>query len=207
MRRFNIYQIATLALVITLGVLALRMGNSSNPNNMDALSVIHARRSVRHFTAEQVKEDDLLALVKAGMAAPSAKNQQPWMFVIVTERGLLDTLSARLTYAKMLRQAQAAIVVCGDMSKAADPSMGLWTLDCSAATENILLAAQALGLGAVWTAAYPYVDRMAGAAQTLQLPDSITAFSVIPIGYPDGTDQPKDKWKPQNLRWNAWQQR
>lgn len=202
MKRFNIYQISTILLVITVFVLAGQINNSTQ--SMDTLSVIHARRSVRHFTGQSVKNEDLLALVKAGMAAPSAKNEQPWAFVIVTQRTTLDTLAQRLPYAKMLMQAQAAIVVCGDMSKAQNPASALWVLDCSAAAQNILLAAQAMGLGAVWTAAYPYADRMAAVVSALGIPEHAAPLCVIPIGYPDGSDKPKNKWREDNVKWERW---
>jgi nitroreductase len=203
MKRINIYQISTFLLVITVFVLTTQINKS--PTDMNTLSVIHSRKSVRHFTERAVSREDLVTLVRAGMAAPSGKNEQPWAFVVVTERASLDALAERLPYAKMLRQAQAAIVVCGDMSKPADPDKSLWVQDCSAATENILLAAEAMGLGAVWTAAYPYEERINSVVETLNFPAHITPLCVVPIGYPEGTDKPKDKWNPENLKWEVWQ--
>jgi len=169
------------------------------------LDVIHSRKSVRHFTDEPVTKEQLEILVKAGMAAPSARNLQPWAFVIVTERKQLDALSEALPYAKMLLDAQAAIVVCGDMNKAAtDVDSAYWVQDCSAATQNILLAVEATGLGAVWTAAFPYSDRMEPIKEILGLPENIKPLNVIPIGVPTGEDKPKNKWKPENVHWNKW---
>jgi nitroreductase len=205
MKKFNIYQLISVLLVITVFVLATQIGNSPKETMNNTLSVIHSRKSVRHFTAQSVSKDDLQILVKAGMAAPSGKNEQPWAFVVVTQRTALDTLAERLPYAKMLTQAQAAIVVCGDMRKPKDATGGLWIQDCSAATQNILLAAEAMGLGAVWTAAYPYEERIAAVTQTLRFPEYIIPLCVIPIGYPDGSDKPKDKWKEENLKWETWQ--
>ncbi|MFO8087100.1 MAG: nitroreductase family protein [Bacteroidales bacterium] len=166
------------------------------------LEVIHNRKSVRHFTDQPVSKDQLETLVRAGMAAPTAVNRQPWTFYVVTRRETLDALGEQLPYAKMLLQAQAAIVVCGDMDKAGNlKDKGYWVQDCSAATENILLAAESIGLGAVWTASYPYDDRTKAVVKELDLPDKHIPLNVIPIGYPTGEDKPKNKWKPENIFW------
>ena len=168
----------------------------------DAITIIHQRKSVRHFTGEAVDSASLVEIVKAGMAAPSARNLQPWAFVVVTDRSLLDSLCTALPYAKMLEKAGAAIVVCGDMNKAAtNTKTDYWVQDCSAATQNILLATEALGLGAVWTAAFPYDERVNPVTRILSLPGNLVPLNVIPIGHPTGEDQPKDKWKPENMIW------
>jgi nitroreductase len=164
--------------------------------------VIHNRKSVRHFTGQPVSKDQIEILLRAGMAAPTAVNRQPWAFYVVSQRETLDTLAEQLPYAKMLSQVETAIVVCGDMGKAGNlKEQGYWVQDCSAATENILLAAESLGLGAVWTAAYPYDDRTAVVTKALDLPENHVPLNVIPIGYSTGEDQPKNKWKPENVVW------
>ncbi|MDD4150586.1 MAG: nitroreductase family protein [Bacteroidales bacterium] len=171
----------------------------------NALDVIHNRKSVRNFKDEPVTKEQLETIVKAGMAAPSARNLQPWAFVVVTDRQKLDDLAGVLPYAKMLLQAQAAIVVCGDMNKAAtEVDSAYWVQDCAAATENILLAVEALKLGAVWTATFPYQERMNPVIEILNLPNNIRPLNVIPIGVPTGEDKPKDKWKPENVHWEKW---
>ena len=168
----------------------------------DALEVIHNRKSVRHFTDQPVSKKQLETLLRAGMAAPTAANRQPWVFYVVTERETLDALGEQLPYAKMLFQAQAAIIVCGDMEKAGNlKDKDYWVQDCSAASENILLAAESIGLGAVWTAAYPYDDRTKVVINELNLPEKHMPLNVIPVGYPTGEDKPKDKWKPGNINW------
>jgi flavin reductase (DIM6/NTAB) family NADH-FMN oxidoreductase RutF/nitroreductase len=168
----------------------------------DALEVIHNRKSVRHFTDQPVSKQQIETILRAGMAAPTAVNRQPWAFYVVTERETLDALGEQLPYAKMLHQAQAAIVVCGDMEKAGNlKDKGYWVQDCSAATENILLAVESIGLGAVWTASYPYDDRTKVVIKELNLPGKHVPLNVIPIGYPTGEDVPKDKWKPGNIIW------
>ncbi|HKK61904.1 MAG TPA: nitroreductase family protein [Bacteroidales bacterium] len=168
----------------------------------ETLEVIHNRKSVRHFTDQPVSKEQIEILVRAGMAAPTAVNRQPWAFYVITQREILDSLGEQLPYAKMLFQAQAAIVVCGDMEKAGNlKDEGYWVQDCAAATENVLLAAESIGLGAVWTASYPYDDRTKAVIKTLNLPEKHIPLNVIPIGYPTGEDMPKDKWKPENVIW------
>jgi nitroreductase len=206
MKKTNIYQITTLALGAAFIILAYTKTSSDTmeTSKKDAvIENIHSRKSVRKYVAgKPVGKDDLLALVKAGMAAPTAKNMQPWAFVVLSERSTLDKLADGLIYAKMLKAAPAAIVVCGNLDK--DANGKTWLLDCSAATQNILLAAEAMGLGAVWTAAYPYEDRMTAVVTALGLPPNIVPLCVIPVGYPDGTEKPKDKWKEENLKWEKW---
>lgn len=170
----------------------------------DAITLIMNRKSVRSFTGQVVDNEILEKLARAGMAAPSAKNLQPWAFVIVTNRDTLDKLAERLPYAKMLFEAPAAIVVCGDLAKAGDSPEGYWVQDCSAATQNILLAAEALGLGAVWTGVHPRADRVTTVKDVLKLPDNVIPLNVIPIGYPKGEHQPKDKFKAENIHWQQW---
>src|SRR5512135_387222 len=127
----------------------------------DALKIIYTRRSVRSFTGDTVSREDLMKILRAGMSAPSAVNIQPWAFVVVTKRETLDELCAKLPYAKMLDKAGAAIVVCGIPDKDEVFSKDYWIMDCSAASENILLACHALGLGAVWTAVHVDTERIA----------------------------------------------
>lgn len=171
------------------------------------LETIFERKSVRNFTDEPVAMAMLTELVRAGMAAPTARNSQPWQFVIVTDRKMLNDLGEALPNARMLLGATAAIVVCGDMERAlTGVSQDYWVQDCSAATQNILLAAESMGLGAVWTAAFPYEARMAPVRQALGLPAHIIPLNVIPIGHPIGEDQPKDKWDPERVHLNAWGQ-
>lgn len=170
----------------------------------NCLKTIYSRKSVRGFTSQEVSIELLKELARAGMAAPSARNLQPWAFVIVTNRSTLYSLAERLPYAKMLFEAPAAIAVCGDLAKAGDSPEGYWVQDCSAATQNILLAAEALGLGAVWTGVYPRTDRVAIVKNVLKLPDNVIPLNVIPIGYPKGEHQPKDKFKAENIHWQQW---
>lgn len=169
------------------------------------LENIHNRKSVRNFTGEPVTKACLLVLLKAGMAAPSARNRQPLGFVAITERKILDALGAGLPYTKMLFKAGAAIIICGDTT--VDLQQGatdLWYQDAAASTQNILLAAEAMELGAVWSALYPYPDRENHARIILKLPSQVIPFSVVPVGHPTGIDQPKDKFKAEKIHWETW---
>jgi len=170
----------------------------------DAITVIHSRKSVRNFTGQAVGRELLDKIIRAGMAAPSAVNMQPWSFVVVTYRQTLDMLNDGLPYAKMLGKAGAAIIICAIPDKAYDGLKEFAVIDSTLAGENILLAAEALGLGAVWTAAYPYEDRMNVVRKVLGIPGNIIPLNVIPIGYPAGTDKPKNKYKLENVHWEKW---
>lgn len=170
----------------------------------DALSVIHARRSVRAYTQQGIAREILEKILRAGMAAPTAVNLQPWAFIVVTDRAILDRLGDGLPYAKMLRSAPAGIIVCVRPDEAYEGRLEIAVIDGACAAENILLAAQALGLGAVWTAAYPYPDRMACVRDILHIPEGIVPLAVIPLGYPAGTEAPLDKFKPAKIHWEQW---
>ena len=168
----------------------------------DALTVIHSRKSVRKFQDKPVTKDQLETLLRAGMASPSAADQRPWAFVAITDRAVLDTLWYSSPYTKMLRQAKAAIVVCGDTRKGLKSEV--WVQDCSAASENILLAAEAIGLGAVWCGIYLNPEPTAFVKKVLNLPAEVIPLNIIAIGYPTGEEKPKNKWDPANIHWNGW---
>lgn len=170
----------------------------------DALTVIFNRKSVREYTEDNVDRNTLELLVKAGMAAPTAGNRQPWAFLVIDNRGVLIEMVDFLPYGRMLDHAAAAIVVCGDLTKVNKDGPEYWVQDCSAATQNILLAAEALGLGAVWIGVYPSEQRTIDAKTFFNLPEDIVPLSVISIGYPKGEQIPKDKWDEQKVKWNSW---
>lgn len=161
-----------------------------------ALDNIFARKSVRTYLNKGVEEEKIDLMFRAGMAAPSGKDLRPWEFIVVTKRASLDSMAAALPYAKMLTEARYAIVVCGDSTRSS-----YWYLDCSAAAQNILLAAESLGLGAVWTAAYPYEDRMEVVRKYTALPKNILPLCVIPFGYPAIQQQPKQKYDAKKIHY------
>jgi nitroreductase len=168
-------------------------------------NVIMTRASARKYTGESISEEDLLRIVKAGFAAPSAVNVQPWDIVLVTDRSKLDALCHKLPYAKMLDKAAAAIVVCGNPHKDLLVAKHHWKVDCAAMTENILLAAHSLGYGAVWTAVHPDEAREKSVRQTLGIPEKIIPLNVIPIGVIEGkAPEPKDKLNKKALHREEW---
>ena len=176
-----------------------------NGSEQAVLNNIASRVSVRSYLDKPVEDAKIEQLLRAGMAAPSAVNKQPWHFVVVTDKQQLAALAKANPYAGMAAKAPLAIVVCGDMSKALPGSAReFWVQDCSAATENILLAANAMSLGAVWTGTYPSEERVKAVSKVLQLPKKLIPLNTIVIGYPDGTNTPKDKWKPANVSYNFY---
>jgi Nitroreductase len=203
----NILKLIILAMGIALVILIVKLFRIESRDDKviknETVAVIYYRKSVRSYTNRIISHQQVDTLIRAGMSAPSARNVQPWFFIAVDNRHLLDSMAAKLPYAKMLTQASVAIVVCGDTIKASEGNtLGYWQQDCSAATQNILLAAESMGLGAVWTGVYPNHERAEAVAHILQLPGHIKPLSVIPIGYPVGKNMPKDKWKAENMRWN-----
>src|SRR5512144_358557 len=149
---------------------------------MDAMEVILSRRSIRQYMPKAVPESLVTELLKAAMSAPSAGNEQPWHFVGLRDRAILDAIPKFHPYSAMVKQASVAIVVCGDLTR--EKFKGFWVQDCSAATENLLLAATARGLGAVWTALYPMEERVAGVRKLLELPEHVVPLSLVPLGWP-----------------------
>ena len=162
-----------------------------------ALDTIFSRKSVREYTNAPVEKEKLLTLVKAGMAAPTARNLQPWSFIIIDNPKLLRP-HAEVWGLNMLKQAMAAIIVCGKKDEL------FWQQDCSAATENILLAAEYLGLGAVWCAGFPREDRVEIFTKNFNIPEDYLPLSLVAIGYPAGETPVKDKYKEEKIHWNRW---
>lgn len=175
---------------------------TSNP----VLNAIFARTSVRHYTGQPPTREQLRILVQAGMAAPSAVDRRPWEFIVVTRMDLLEQLRDRLPHCKMITQAGAAIVVVGDrMRQYRGFDLDYWIMDCSAAVQNILLAATALGFGSVWTAAYPDPQRVKVVREILHIPhEHLVPLAVIPIGTPAGNETPKDKWDSSHMHWETF---
>ena len=164
------------------------------------LENIATRASVRAFKRDAIPNDLIQKLLKAGMAAPTALNAKPWHFIVIHDQGQLSSLSVASPYTGLLADAPLAIAVCGDITKKAPGDEGIyWSQDACAATENILLAAHAMGLGATWTGSYPIEARYKLAQKVLSLPDNLIPVSIIAIGYPAVTVAPKDKWNPNNV--------
>ena len=180
--------------------------NETTENNGQAMiDCIMTRTSIRAYTDQPIGADSIEVLLRAGMAAPTAVNAQPWHFIAITDKAKLEELAAGSFQPQMLQQAALAIVVCGDLTKTLEGvGQQFWIQDCSAATENILLAAHALGLGAVWTAAYPIEERIASVSEALHLPSTLIPLCAIVIGHPAEQPEPKDKWKSENVSYNEY---
>jgi nitroreductase len=169
---------------------------------MEALNAILTRRSVRTYTDEPIADDIIHDLLCAAMHAPSACNQQPWHFVVVRARPQLDAVARALPFGKMIHHAPLAIIVCADVKAEICP--GYWVQDCSAATENLLLAAHAAGLGAVWIGAYPIEERVAALRRALNLPEHIVPLCALSIGHPAEPPARVDRYKPERVHLEKW---
>ncbi|MGE4537471.1 MAG: nitroreductase family protein [Desulfovibrio sp.] len=171
---------------------------------MDLFEAIHTRRSIRAFTEAPVSEADMDAILRAAMAAPSAGNAQPWHFIILDDRATMDAIVAIHAHAAMIRQAPVAVVVAAELAQEKYPGFGYWTLDCSAAVENMLLAARGLGIGSVWCGIYPRTERMEGLTKLLGLPDGVKAHALVVLGHPAQDFKRVERFKPERIHKNRW---
>lgn len=210
----KISQILNLLLAAALVILSIKlvMDNKSaivtdgDSNGTDAvIENIMTRTSIRDYQDKPVEDAKIEAMLKAAMAAPSAGNKQPWRFVVIKDKNTIKAISENFHTMKMAEKAPVAIVVCGDLN-ATFPGDGVdyWIQDASAATENLLLAAHSMGLGAVWCGIYPMKERVSLLKDMLELPDDIVPLNVVPVGYPAQDPAPKDKWKPDYIRYESW---
>lgn len=175
---------------------------------MECLDAIMTRRSIRKFRDEPFGEGLIQSLVMAGMAAPSARNLQPWDFITVTRKSTLEALAEVIPHGKMLPRAALGLVVCGNTERSLDEDKPLfWVIDCAAAAQNVLLAAHAQGLGGVWLGVFPRADRMQGVSTLFGLPGSVVPHSVLAIGYPAEEGLLKIKYDPARVHAEGWQGR
>lgn len=200
----NLVVAAAAAIMLCAGC-ANDSGKAAAEQN-EAIDNIMTRTSIRAYTDQEVTDETVETLLRAAMAAPSAGNKQPWRFVVVRDREELVRFADAYRTMDHVRSAALAIVVCGDMEDTF-PGDGLdyWVEDTSAATENLLLAAHSLGLGAVWCGIYPLPERVNFLKDELQLPENIVPLGVVSLGYPAEAPAPKDKWNPDyvyNERWD-----
>jgi nitroreductase len=169
---------------------------------MDFLEFIHTRRSVRKYQDTEVPMETIKEIIAAGTSAPSAGNQQPWHFIIITEKKLLIRIPDIHPHAKMAEDAPVAVLVCADPSL--EKHKGYWVQDCAACTQNILLAVHAKGLGAVWTGVYPREERMENFRKLLKIPDNIIPFALVPMGYSVQEPSKADRYKEERVHHNKW---
>jgi nitroreductase len=169
---------------------------------MDAIQAIMTRRSVRRFAGGPVEEAAVEALLRAAMQAPSAHNNQPWHFVVIRERKTLEEVPRFHRYARMLPNADLAILICGE--RALESEDAYLNQDCAAAAQNLLLAAHALGLGAVWLGIYPRRERVQGIRRLLGIPDSIVPLALVAVGQPGESPAPQDRYRPERVHRERW---
>ncbi|MGM9798118.1 MAG: nitroreductase family protein [Parabacteroides sp.] len=199
MKRKNVWIVALLTCFATL--LTLPQCKSTDESEIVMRNIL-TRTSIRAYQDRPVEPEKVELLLRAAMAAPSAGNKQPWKFVVIRDRAILRQLAEQFHTLSHAAGAPMAIVVCGDTENVF-PGDGrdYWVEDVSAAAENILLAAHGLGLGAVWCGIYPMMKRVGYVQHLLQLPAAIVPLNVMTIGYPNEDPAPKDKWKPENIRY------
>lgn len=169
-----------------------------------ALQLIFSRRSTRKFQDKDITATVITDLLEAAMAAPSAMAKDPWHFIVVRKRTALDKLSEILPNGKMLRQAPVAIIVCDDISKAHDQLESYLLQDLSAAVENTLLAATALGLGSCWLGIHPRPERMHGIREMFHLPDTIIPMCGIALGWPTVRPEPRTRYQSECVHLEKW---
>ncbi|MDH7517344.1 MAG: nitroreductase family protein [Candidatus Thermoplasmatota archaeon] len=169
---------------------------------MDAIEAILSRRSIRKYINKPIPKEVIKELLEAGMSAPSAGNEQPWHFILINDPKILKEIPSFHNHAQMLNEASTAILVCND--KRLDKHGEMWIQDCSAATENILIAVNAKGLGGVWLGIYPREERMNGMRKLLSIPEYIIPFSLISIGYPGERKPPANRYDASRVHQNKW---
>lgn len=169
---------------------------------METIEAIHTRRSVREYKDQPIPETMITQLLAAAMAAPSARNQQPWEFVVITDKDILEKIAGINPYAQMTIQAPLAVLVCGNLESETAP--GYWVVDCAAAAQNMLLCAHALGLGGVWTGTYPNEERMDGYTTLFGLPEHVIPHTLLVFGYPIQQPPHQDRFNPDRIHHNGW---
>lgn len=170
----------------------------------EKLEFIWQRRSIRQFTGEQLPDDVVRQLLEAAMAAPSACAKDPWHFVVVRDPAKLQQIADGLPYGKMLPAAACGIVVCGDLQTAHDGQLSYLLQDCSAAVENILLAANGLGFGSCWLGVHPREERIDHVRKLLSIPAAIIPVCVIAVGKPAERKSRRTRYKEDAIHFEAW---
>lgn len=169
---------------------------------METLKAILLRRSIRKYTSQPIPEEVVNDLLKAAMSAPSAYNEQPWQFIVINKRSLLDEIPKIHKHSSMITEAPMAILVCADKERF--KKNNYWVQDCAAATQNLLLAAFDKGLGAVWLGVYPREERIHGLRQLLGLQENIIPFSLVSMGYPAEEKPSSNRYDESRVHYNGW---
>ena len=202
------------AAAMLFGACCEKQCDTINPTGV-VMDNILSRKSVRSYNGEAIPDSVMENILRAAMAAPSGRDWRPWSFVVLTDKSQYDSIFEGNHNMQKFKESGAIVVICADtihMGPTRDNPDGpdvaqvnqLWRDDMGAVTENLLLAVEAYGLGACWTACYPYAETMAPVKRCLGLPASVVPYAVVPIGYHDGTTRPKDKWGPSRVHNGRW---
>ncbi len=207
--KFDTINFFTMKAILILAVALLSVSCSQKQTTMEqkpsTVEIIQTRASVRQFTMQKPTEEQIDTLLRCAFSAPTAMNKQPWHFMVIDEPALLQKIGESFPYSRVANNCQVCFVPCGDMTLALEGnSKDFWIQDVSAATENLLLAAHAMGLGAVWTGLYPDVERVGLLRELLGLPDHIVPLCIVPVGYPAEQPAVKDKYKAERIHRNEW---
>ena len=170
----------------------------------ETLSFIFGRRSIRAYQDALVSDEVVTELLRAAMAAPSAAAKDPWRFVVVRKRATLNLIAEALPNGRMLAHAPVGIAVCGDLAAAHAGELSYLLQDCSAAIENLLLAAHALGLGACWLGVHPRPSRIDSLTKILRLPEKILPVSCIALGWPAETQPARTRFSAAYVHDESW---
>ncbi len=170
---------------------------------MEKLNYILDRRSIRRYTSQKIGNKEMKAILTAAMYAPSAVNMQPWHFVVIDDPFLMEKIMEIHPHARMLQTTSHAVVVCGDEQLQHDD--GYWVVDCGAATQNILLAAQTLGLGSCWVGLHPREERKRSFSRLLHLPSHVKPFALVALGYPEEQKPRPERFHAEKVRSNGWE--
>ena len=214
MLNFNEMKKINLLLCAVAAFAAVSCNSCPSTSENAAVENIMNRKSVRSWNDQPVSDEDITTMLKAAMAAPSGMNVQPWSFVVLKDKSNFEKMFEGNFNLKMFNEAPVVIVVCADTThtrpsrenpeeKITGPNR-IWRDDLGACTENLLLAAESLGLGAVWTACYPFEDRYMPVKEALGLPETVVPYCIVPVGHPAAPEQPKDKWKPERIHYDRW---
>jgi nitroreductase len=174
--------------------------------SMETLKTIFTRKSIRQFTEQKVSKEDIDIILRAGMSAPSCVNARDWAFVVVTDKEMLTKMAdANGRPAEPLRGAAFAVLVCGDLERAFQPAVDYWIIDASIAAENMILAAQDMGIGSVWLGTYPQMERVEKQKKLFGLPDSVVPHSILAFGYPLETmEEERDLFEADRVHYEKW---
>lgn len=213
----------TATLIVAAAIASLSLASCSGKKGTEsatpsprkaAIENILNRKSVRNYLPDTAIAPDVMnEMLRCAMAAPTGIDIRPWRFVVVNNTAAFDTIFDESDFnLKMYRSASAVVIFCADTTMTRQDSTGaaitkpdpIWRDDMGACVENFLLAAEAYGLGACWTACYPFAERMNPVRKAFGLPDNVLPYAIVPVGYPAGTAQPKDKWKPENIHQDRW---